>query len=476
MSKPLIKFIYGGMSMGKIVYPYIPNSVPEIKEQMLKELGIESVEEIYKEIPKRLRFKGKMNLPEPLLSEYELRRHVEELLANDKDCKKFLSFLGGGTWQHYVPEVCDTINTRDEFLTAYVGAAYADHGKYQAIFEFASMLGELLDFDVVSTPTYDWGMAAGFAVRMAARITGRNQVLIPKTVSPDRLLCIKNLCKPYIEVKLIDYDKDTGLMDLEDLKKNISDKTAAVYFENPSYLGFIESQGEEISKIAHDAGALLVVGVDPSSLGVLAPPSHYGADIACGDLQPLGIHMNAGGGLAGFIASRDEEEFVAEYPTQLWGIIETTKEGEYGFGDVSFERTSYASRENAKDFLGTQTALWGITAGVYLALMGPKGMQELGEGIMQRVAYAQKKLNEIPGVKTPLFNSAHFKEFIVNFDDTGKTVAEINRKLLDFEIFGGKDLSKEFPELGNSALYCITEIHMKSDIDRLVDALKKILS
>lgn len=464
------------MSMGKIVYPYIPNSVPEIKEQMLKELGIESVEEIYKEIPKRLRFKGKMNLPEPLLSEYELRRHVEELLANDKDCKKFLSFLGGGTWQHYVPEVCDTINTRDEFLTAYVGAAYADHGKYQAIFEFASMLGELLDFDVVSTPTYDWGMAAGFAVRMAARITGRNQVLIPKTVSPDRLLCIKNLCKPYIEVKLIDYDKDTGLMDLEDLKKNISDKTAAVYFENPSYLGFIESQGEEISKIAHDAGALLVVGVDPSSLGVLAPPSHYGADIACGDLQPLGIHMNAGGGLAGFIASRDEEEFVAEYPTQLWGITETTKEGEYGFGDVSFERTSYASRENAKDFLGTQTALWGITAGVYLALMGPKGMQELGEGIMQRVAYAQKKLNEIPGVKTPLFNSAHFKEFIVNFDDTGKTVAEINRKLLDFEIFGGKDLSKEFPELGNSALYCITEIHMKSDIDRLVDALKKILS
>lgn len=462
--------------MGKIVYPYIPNSVPEIKEQMLKELGIESVEEIYKEIPERLRFKGKMNLPEPLLSEYELRRHVEELLANDKDCKKFLSFLGGGTWQHYVPEVCDTINTRDEFLTAYVGAAYADHGKYQAIFEFASMLGELLDFDVVSTPTYDWGMAAGFAVRMAARITGRNQVLIPKTVSPDRLLCIKNLCKPYIEVKLIDYDKDTGLMDLEDLKKNISDKTAAVYFENPSYLGFIESQGEEISKIAHDAGALLVVGVDPSSLGVLAPPSHYGADIACGDLQPLGIHMNAGGGLAGFIASRDEEEFVAEYPTQLWGITETTKEGEYGFGDVSFERTSYASRENAKDFLGTQTALWGITAGVYLALMGPKGMQELGEGIMQRVAYAQKKLNEIPGVKTPLFNSAHFKEFIVNFDDTGKTVAEINRKLLDFEIFGGKDLSKEFPELGNSALYCITEIHMKSDIDRLVDALKKILS
>lgn len=462
--------------MDKTVYPYIPNSVPEVKKQMLKELGLEDVEDIYAEIPEHLRFKGEMDLPEPLLSEYELERHVEDILSQDKDCKEYLSFLGGGTWQHYVPEVCDTINSRDEFLTAYVGAAYADHGKYQAMFEFASMLGELLDFDVVSTPTYDWGMAAGYAIRMAARMTGRNEVLIPKTIAPDRYLCIKNLCKPTIEVKLIDYDTETGLLDLEDLKNNISDKTAAIYFENPSYLGFIEAQGEEISRIAHENDAISIVGVDPSSLGVLAPPSHYGADIACGELQPLGIHMNAGGGLAGFIASRDEEKYVAEYPTQLWGITETTREGEYGFGDVSFERTSYASRENAKDFLGTQTALWGITAGVYLALMGPNGMQELGEGIMQRASYAQKILGEIPGVKVPLLNSVNFKEFIVNFDDAGKEVSEINRNLLDYGIFGGKDLSEEFPELGNSALYCITEIHTKSDIDRLADALKKVLA
>lgn len=462
--------------MDKIIYPYIPNSAPEVKKQMLEELGLKDVEEIYAEIPEHLRFKGEMDLPEPLLSEYELKRHVEEILDQDKDCKECLNFLGGGTWQHYVPEVCDTINSRDEFLTAYVGAAYADHGKYQAIFEFTSMLGELLDFDVVSTPTYDWGMAAGYAIRMAARMTGKNEVLIPKTVSPDRYLCIKNLCKPTIRIKLIQYDRKTGLLDLEDLKAKISDKTAAVYFENPSYLGFIETQGEEISRITHEKDAISIVGVDPSSLGVLEPPSHYGADIACGELQPLGIHINAGGGLAGFIASRDEEKYVAEYPTQLWGITETTREGEYGFGDVSFERTSYASRENAKDFLGTQTALWGITAGVYLALMGPKGMQELGEGIMQRVDYAQKVLSKIPGVKVPLLSSINFKEFIVNFDATGKKISEINRDLLDYGIFGGKDLSKEFPELGNNALYCITEIHTKSDIDRLADALKKVLA
>lgn len=462
--------------MDKIVYPYIPNSAPEVKKQMLKELGLEDVEEIYAEIPDHLRFKGEMDLPEPLLSEYELKRHVEDVLAQDIDCKEYISFLGGGTWQHYVPEVCDTINSRDEFLTAYVGAAYADHGKYQAMFEFTSMLGELLDFDVVSTPTFDWGMAAGYAIRMAARMTGRNEVLISKTIAPDRYLCIKNLCKPIIEVKLIDFDIESGLLNLDDLKNKISDKTAAVYFENPSYLGFIETQGEEISKITHENNAICVVGVDPSSLGVLAPPSHYGADIACGELQPLGIHMNAGGGLAGFIASRDEEKYVAEYPTQLWGITETTREGQYGFGDVSFERTSYASRENAKDFLGTQTALWGITAGVYLALMGPKGMEELGEGIMQRVNYAEKVLCEIPGINVNLLSSINFKEFIINFDDTGRKVSEINKNLLDYGIFGGKDLSEEFPELGNSALYCITEVHRKEDIDRLADALKKVLA
>ncbi len=462
--------------MGKVVYPYIPNSVPEIKKQMLEALGINSVDDIYAEIPAHLRFKGTMDLPEPLLSEYALRRHVEGILAQNKTCSEYLNFLGGGTWQHYVPEVCDTINLRDEFLTAYVGDAYADHGKFQAMFEYASMVGDLLGFDVVSTPTFDWGMAAGYCLRMAARITGRNRVLVVKTISPDRHLCIQNLIKPGLKLEFVDYNSDTGLLNLDDLKTKISAETAAVYFENPSYLGFIETQAAEIADLAHDNGALCVVGVDPSSLGVLAPPSAYGADIACGELQPLGIQMAAGGGLAGFIASRDEEQYVAEFPTQLWGITATTAEGEYGFGDVYFERTSYASREHAKDFLGTQTALWGITAGVYLALMGPQGMVELGEGIMQRVAYAIDLLKTIPGVKVPLLSAPCFKEFIVNFDDSGKTVADINAQLLKHKIFGGKDLSTEFPQLGNSALICVTEVHTQADLRQLADAIRQVLA
>ena len=457
------------------VYPYIPNSVSTVKNQMLKEIGAKSVEDFFEDIPKKLRLKKNMNLPKPLLSEYSLRRHVEGILSKNKTCQEYLNFLGAGCWQHYVPAVCDEVNQRGEFLTAYSGEPYDDHGRWQALFEYASMMGELLNMDVVNVPTYDWLQAAATSIRIASRITGRREVLVSRTISADKLSKIRDYCKPEIEVKLLDYDPETGQLDLNSLKSEISSKTAAVYFENPSYLGFIDAHGDEISKIAHDHDAICIVGVDPISLGVLTPPIEYGADIVCGDIQSLGMHMQFGGGHAGFIATRDEEKYVMEYPSRLFGIAPTSVEGEYGFGDVAYERTSFALREEGKEFVGTATALWGITAGVYLALMGPQGMREIGEGIMQRSHYAMLQLSGIKGVKCPVFRSAHFKEFVVNFDDAGKTVAEINKALLRRKIFGGKDLTKEFPELGNSALYCVTEVHTKDDIVRLADALKEVV-
>jgi len=457
-----------------IVYPYIPNSVPTVKEQMLKEVGAKSVEDFFADVPEKLRLKG-MNLPNPFLSEYSLRRHVEEILSGNKTCKEYLNFLGAGCWQHYVPAICDEVNQRSEFLTAYAGEPYEDHGRFQALFEYASMMGELLNMDVVNVPTYDWMQAAATSIRMASRITGLHEVLVSRTIRGDELSKIKDYCKPPIKVKLLDYNRETGQVDLSSLEANISSKTAAVYFKNPSYLGFIEVHGDKISKIAHDHGALCIVGVDPISLGILTPPVEYGADIVCGDLQPLGMHMQFGGGHAGFIATREEEKYVMEYPSRLFGIASTSVEGEYGFGDVAFGRTSFVLREEAKEFVGTAAALWGITAGVYLALMGPQGMREIGESIMLKAHYAMLQISKIEGVKCPLFKSPHFKEFVVNFYETSKTVAEINEALIKHKIFGGKDLSKEFPGLGNSALYCVTEVHTKEDIDKLVTTLKEVV-
>ncbi|SHK17432.1 aminomethyl-transferring glycine dehydrogenase subunit GcvPA [Paramaledivibacter caminithermalis] len=458
-------------------HPYIPNSVPEVQEEMLRELGLNSLEELHEEIPDELKLKENMNLPKAFKSEYELRRHVEELLSRNKTCKENLNFLGAGCWQHYVPAICDEINSRGEFLTAYGGEPYNDHGRFQALFEYQSLVAELVDMDIVNVPTMDWPQAAATSVRMASRITGRKEILVPRAMDREKFLIMKNYCGPDLILIEVDYDKETGQLDLVDLKNKISNKTAAVYFENPSFLGFIEENGQKISYIAHEMGAISVVGVDPSSLGVLAPPSEYGADIICGDLQPLGMHMNYGGGQSGFIATRDEEKYVMEFPSRLFGIAPTCVDGEYGFGDVAYDRTSFGHhREHGKEYVGTQSALWGITAGVYLATMGPKGMEELGQTIMQKSQYAIKRLSEIKGIKGSLFNSISFKEFVVDFNETGKTVKEINRLLMEKGIFGGKDLSKDFPEFGQSALYCVTEIHTKTDIDKLVTAVEQVIN
>ena len=386
----------------------------------------------------------------------------------------YLSFLGAGCWEHHVPSICDEVNQRGEFLTAYAGEPYDDHGRFQALFESASMIGELLEMDVVNVPTYDGFQAAATSICMASRIAKRREVLISESVCKDKLSKIVDYCKPLLQVKTVKYDRRTGLTDLNALKAAVSSETAALYLENPSYLGIIEAHVLEISDLVHRNGAEFIVGVDPISLGLLAPPSQYGADIVCGDLQPLGMHVQFGGGQAGFIATRDEEKYVMEYPSRLFGITSTSVEGEYGFGDVAFDRTSFALREGGKEFVGTAAALWGITAGVYLALMGPQGMAEIGEHIMQKTHYAMSRISKIRGVSCPAFNATHFKEFVVDLSKTGKSVAAINKALLGYGIFGGKDLTREFSDLNNCALYCITEVHTMDDIERLVETLTEV--
>lgn len=455
-------------------YPYMPNSAPATRQEMMEELGISSIEELLTSIPEHLRFREDLDIPKPMLSEVELSRHINGIMNQNISCNEYSSFLGAGCYQHFVPSVCDEINSRAEFLTAYTGDTYSDHGKNQAIFEYNSQMAELLDMDMLSFTYYDGGQAVCTALRMAGRITERREVLIPASVSPFYLSQMRDYCRASLDIVLVDFEPDTGRMDLNDLKKKLSDKTAAVFIENPTYLGVLEEQAEEIGRLAHEQGALFVVCPDVASLGILEAPANYGADIACGELQPLGMHQNYGGGCAGFIATPQEKRFIDEHTTYLYTIAPTKVEGQYGFSRMFPARTSHGSREKAKEYYGTSAGLWCITAAVYLAVMGPEGMRELGENILCRSNYLKQKMASLPGVRLPL-SGATFQEFVVDFNQTGKTVEEINDALLAHKIFGGKDLSKEFPALGQSALYCVTEVQSMASIDALYDVLAEIL-
>jgi glycine dehydrogenase subunit 1 len=466
-------------STGRSAHPWMANSLDEIKAAMLAAVGARSIDELFAQIPAEHRLKRPLKLPPALPFEVELKRHFSELLDRNVSCETNLNFLGAGCWQHHVPAVVDEIVGRTEFLTPVWGSPQSDHGRNQAWFEYASQLGELVGFDVVSLPVYSWGCAIGHALRMASRITGRHKVLVPRRMDPERRSVVNNYCEPsemarHIDVEVVEHDPKTGRLDLADLARKLSPQIAAVYFENPSYLGLIEADGEQIAAMTHAVGAEVIVGADPISLGILRGPADYGVDIAVGPTQPLGVHMNCGGGVGGYMASRDEEKYIREYNGFLVSICETEQAGQYGFGLASAHQTSYGMREKGKDWTGNSVYLWAIANAVYMALLGPSGFREIGDLIIAQATYAARRLSRIKGVRTPLAQGI-FKEFVVNFDRTGKSVKQINKGLLRRGIFGGKDLSHEFPELGQSALYCVTEVHSQADIDRLVAALAEVV-
>lgn len=461
-------------------HPWMANALPDIRQAMLDEIGAPSVETLFEQIPAEHRLKTPLDLPPPLTSELELRRHLLSLLKRNGDCETNLSFLGAGCWQHHVPAVVDEIVGRTEFLTPVWGSAQSDHGRNQAWFEYASQLGELIDMDAVGLPVYSWGCAAGHAIRMAARIAGRSEVLVPRWLDPERLSVIRSYCEPremtrHIDVVLVEPDEATGGFDLADLKRKLSARTAAVYLEVPSYLGIIETDPAEIASLARAAGAETIVGADPISLGVLASPGSYGADIVVGPTQPLGVHMNCGGGVGGYMATREDDRYLAEYNGFLVSIARTLEPGQYGFNVANGHQTSYGLREEGKDWTGNSVYLWAIANAVYMSLLGPEGFAEVGRLILARAHYAARRLDELTGVEVS-FKSCFFKEFVVNFSCTGMRVAEINDGLRARGIFGGKDISAELPELGAAALYCVTEVHTKDDIDRLVAALKEVIA
>lgn len=447
------------------VHPYIPNTAPEARAAMLAAVGAESVEDFYADVPESLRLRRPLDLPPALVAEQDLVRHVSGLLDRNRPLQPGRSFLGSGTYHHHVPAVVDEVIGRSEFLTAYAGEPYEDHGRFQALFEYESLMAELLAMDVVTVPTYDSFQAASTALAMAGRITGRRTVLVVSDVLPDRHSRVHDFVRPYLD--LVDVPTRNATADVPAVLAALDETVAAVWVETPSRTGALETGLAELADAAHAVGAIVVVSTDPICYGVLTPPSTQGADIVCGDLQSLGLHAWYGGAHGGFLAVHDDPKFVMELPSRLFGLATTDVPGEYGFGDVAYERTSFALREEGKEWVGTAAALWGIAAGVFLALQGPRGMAELGETILARTAYAQQRLAAIPGVRLG-DDAAHFREFTIELPATDP--AELVQRM------GGQGIAPGVPLEDGRLLVCVTEVNTADDIDALVAALSDALS
>jgi glycine dehydrogenase subunit 1 len=460
-----------------VAHPYMANSVAQLRDEMLAQAGYEQLEDLFAQLPAAHRMRRPLELPDQLGSEAVLRRHLTELLGRNTSCEDALSFLGAGLYRHHVPAICDEIASRHEWLMSVWGTPSSDHGRFQAWFEYSSQLGELLDLEFVGLPVYSWGCAAGHALRMATRMTGRTKVLIPRVLDPERRAVIGNYCgaaQPgrLLQIEEVGYRPD-GRLDLEELRARLSAEVAAVYVENPNFFGIIEDQLEDVVAAARAVGAEVIAGVDPITLGVLAPPGELGVGIAVGTIQTLGVHLNAGGGVGGFIASLDEERYAREYPTLQVSICDTTEPGERGYAIPLFAQTSYGAREEGNDWTGNSVYLWAISNAVYMAAMGPAGFTEIGTSILQRSHYAAARIGAVPGLSVR-FPAAFFGEFVVDFSGAGRPLADIDAALREHGIFGGADLSRAFPELGPTALYSVTELHTQSDIDRLADALAEV--
>jgi glycine dehydrogenase subunit 1 len=449
------------------VHPYVPNTAPESRQAMLDAVGATTVDEFYADVPAELRLGRALDLPEALVAEQDLVRHVGGLLRRNRSLEPGRLFLGAGTYQHAVPAVVDEVINRSEFLTAYAGEPYEDHGRFQALFQYQSLMGELLNQDVVNVPTYDGYQAAATSVAMAGRITGRRTVLLVSDAHPDKLSKVRDFIAPTIDLVLV--PTVDAVADVQTVTRMLDQTVAAIWVETPSYTGALETSLAELADAAHAVGAVVIVGTDPIGLGVLTPPADLGADIVHGDIQSLGLHPWFGGAHGGFIAVHDDTRFVMELPSRLFGLASTDVPGEYGFGDVAYDRTSFAVREEGKEWVGTAAALWGIAAGVYLALMGPKGMAEVGETVLARTTYAARVLTALDGV-TIADGAVHFREFVLDVTDAALTAPELVAagRASGFEPGHAVD--------DRRLLVCVTEQNTQNDIDDLAAVLGAALA
>ncbi len=431
------------------------------REEMLAAIGVASVEELFRDIPAGVRFRGELDL-EPALSEPELVRHLEELAAKNVDTTKELSFLGAGIYDHYVPAIVDAVLQRGEFLTAYTPyQPEMSQGVLQAIFEYQTAICELTAMDISNASGYDGTTVAADACFVAKHSTGRSKVVLAETLNPQVRQVVKTYA-PGFGLEIVEVAHEGGAIDPAALREAAED-AACVIFQQPNVFGILES-APELAAAAKDAGALAIAHVDPISLGVLEAPGNYGCDMAIGEGQSAGNYQSYAGPHYGFLASK--AEFTRRLPGRIIG--ETTDlNGERGYVLTLQTREQHIRREKATSNITTNQTLLALGGLVHLSWLGPQGIRELGETCMSLGAYAQQKL----GLPLAFSGKPTFKEFAVRLGRPARDVIEAARK---HGVHPGYAIGRDYAGMDDVLLIAVTEKRSPADIDRLAQVLAEV--
>lgn len=442
--------------------PYIPTT-PAEREEMLRACGMSSLEELFADIPEEVKLKRELDLPAPL-AEAEVLRHLQELAGKNR--VDMISFLGAGAYEHYIPSVVNALLSRSEFYTAYTPyQPEVSQGTLQAIFEFQSLICELTGLEVATASHYDGATAMAEAGLLACAATRRNKLLVSRAVNPQYRAVLKTYTWGQ-GIELVEIPWEDGRTSLEALSHLVSRDVAGVILQQPNFVGQLEDMSEAC-ELAHKAGALFIAVVNPISLGLLAPPGEYGADLAVGEGQSLGNPLNFGGPYLGFLAAK--ENLVRRLPGRIAGQTVDTK-GNRGFVLTLQAREQHIRREKATSNICSNEALCALAATIYLACLGKKGLKEVAEQCLLKAHYAYEELLKVEGIN-PVFTGPFFHEFALR---AARPPKEVANHLAKRGIAGGFELGRFYPELEGAMLFCVTEARTKSEIDALVKALKEL--
>ncbi len=445
-------------------YRYLPDTKQD-QEEMFATLNISSIDELFEDIPAEIRLQGELNIPEadpePLLM-----KKMIQLSSKNKNANQYPTFLGAGTYDHYIPNVVDHMISRSEFYTAYTPyQPEISQGELQAIFEFQTMVCELTGMDVANSSMYDGFTSLAEAATLAVSSTRRSKVLVSKAVHPESRAILHTVAGgPGYTVEEVNLVNE--ITDLEKLSQQIDKDTAAVIVQYPNFFGSIEDLAE-VKKIAAENGALFIVSANPLALALLQAPGQLGADIVIGDMQPLGIPMSFGGPHCGYFAV--SKKFMRKIPGRIVGQT-ADEEGQRGFVLTLQAREQHIRRDKATSNICSNQALNALASSICMSALGKQGIRHMAQLNIEKADYMAKALAKKGFTVTN--QAPFFNEFIVELP---RSVKEVNAKLLEAGIIGGFDLGTDYG-LENQMLVAVTEQRTKEEIDQFIEILEVVVN